>query len=97
MWASAADDVVEVQNKSYWICKSKREVRTMRVFVAKDGICTTFYSKQGVEKSVGSGRNHDSCQNFLNNIKTNLEKSDWACRDISATRISASSADPKPE
>jgi hypothetical protein len=94
-FVASAEDTVEVQNKSYWMCKSKREVRTIRVFV-KDGVCTTFYSKLGAEKAVGSGRNQDSCQNFLNNIKTNLEKSDWACRDISSTRISASASDPKP-
>lgn len=93
---ASAEDTVEVQNKAYWICKSKREVRTIRVFIKPDGVCATLYSKLGEEKVVGSGRNHESCQNFLNNIKTNLEKSDWACRDISATRITAGSGDPKP-
>lgn len=85
-----ADQTVEVENKAYWICKSQKDVRTIRVHVKGDGVCSTYYSKQGSEKVVGSGRNQESCHNFLNNIKTNLEKSNWACRDISNTRITAS-------
>lgn len=87
--AWAEPQVVEVENKSYWLCKNKKEVRTIRVQI-NAGICSTFYSKLGSEKVVGSGKNHESCVNFLNNIKTNLEKSNWSCRDISATRITAS-------
>lgn len=84
-----AESTVEVENKAYWLCKSRKDVRTIRVQV-EGAICTTFYSKLGEEKNVGSGKNHESCVNFLNNIKTNLEKSNWNCRDISATRITAS-------
>ncbi len=91
-----AQQTVEVENKAYWICKSAKEVRTIRVFMKPDGSCSTFYSKAGEEKTVGSGRNQESCHNFLNNIKTNLEKSNWACRDISATRITASTGEEKP-
>ena len=79
---------VEVENKAYWMCKNRKEVRTIRVQV-NDGICSTYYSKLGSEKRVGSGKNQESCVNFLNNIKGNLEKSNWACRDISSTRITA--------
>jgi len=89
-------DTVEVENKAYWICKFQKEVRTLRVFVNNSGTCSTHYSKQGEEKVVGSGRNQESCQNFLNNIKTNLEKSNWACRDVSGTRITASTQEDKP-
>ncbi|NJM10423.1 MAG: hypothetical protein HC883_06125 [Bdellovibrionaceae bacterium] len=87
--AWAEGQTVEVQNKSYWMCKNRKEVRTIRVII-EEGICSTFYSKAGEEKRVGSGKNHESCQNFLTNIKTNLEKSNWSCRDISSTRITAS-------
>ena len=84
-----AESTEEVENKAYWLCKNRKEVRTIRVQV-ENAVCTTFYSKLGSEKSVGSGKNQESCVNFLNNIKTNLEKSNWNCRDISATRITAS-------
>lgn len=86
-----AQKVVDVENKQYWMCKSKnKEVRTIRVFVDGAGVCSTIYSKSGEEKVVGSGKNHESCMNFLNNIKTNLEKSNFTCRDISSARVTAS-------
>lgn len=86
---AGAEQVVEVENKAYWLCKNKKEVRTIRVHV-EQGVCSTLYSKLGAEKLVGSGKNHESCLNWLNNIKTNLEKSNWNCRDISSARVTAS-------
>ncbi|HMN66909.1 MAG TPA: hypothetical protein PKC28_00060 [Bdellovibrionales bacterium] len=83
-------DSVEVENKAYWLCKNSREVRTIRVAVSAAGICSTYYAKQGSEKAVGSGKNQESCIGYLNNIKGNLEKSNWSCRDVSATRITSS-------
>ena len=81
----------EVENKAYWLCKNRKEVRTIRIQMTRPGICSTFYSKLGEEKRVGSGKNQESCVTFMNNIRTNLEKSNWACRDIIAARITASS------
>lgn len=87
--SAVAEGASEVSNKLYYICKNQKEVRTMRVQIEASGVCVTYYSKQGSEKNVGSGKNHDSCANFLNNIKTNLEKSNWNCRDISSTKITS--------
>jgi hypothetical protein len=95
--SASADRTVEVENKSYWICKNQKQVRTIRVHVDQAGVCSTYYSKQGEEKVVGSGRNHESCGNFLNNIKTNLEKSSWTCRDITPSRITASVEEKAPQ
>ncbi|MGE4133871.1 MAG: hypothetical protein AB7F86_19700 [Bdellovibrionales bacterium] len=92
-FAGSAGEVVDVQNKSYWLCKNRKDVRTIRVAVDADGMCTTLYSKLGSEKSIGSGRNLGSCINFLENVRTNLEKSNWACRDITPARITASVAE----
>lgn len=81
---------VDSASKAYWICKNKKQVRTVRVFVdTHSGICTTYYQRDGAEKSVGSGKNHESCIRFLESIKTNLEKSNWSCRDISSTAITS--------
>lgn len=80
----------ESETKIYWLCKNKKEVRTIRVQVnSKSRICSTLYSKMGEEKVVGSGRNYDSCVGFLTSIKTNLGGSNWTCRDISSTKITA--------
>ena len=80
--------VSDVQNFAYWICKNQAEVRTIRVHV-DEGSCSTLYTKLGTEKSVGTGKNTESCINFLNNIKTNLEKSNWTCRDATGARMTA--------
>jgi hypothetical protein len=87
---ASAETAGEVANKAYWICKSKKQVRTIRVHINHTGICATFYSRDGSEKIVGSGKNHESCMTFLNSIKTNLEKSNWSCRDITDTKMTAS-------
>jgi len=88
--SNGADGAIEVGNKSYWICKNKKEVRTIRVQIdAETNLCATLYSKLGSEKVVGSGKMHDSCMSFLSNIKDNLEKSNWSCRDISSTKITS--------
>jgi hypothetical protein len=86
---SQAEEVSEVSNKAYIICKNRKDVRTVRVQLDHDGFCNTYYSKQGTEKSIGSGKNQESCVGFLNNVKTNLEKSSWTCRDISSTTITS--------
>ena len=83
VWAQAP---AEVSNASYWMCSHQAEVRTIRV-AAQNGSCATLYSKRGVEKSVGSGQFNESCLNFLSNIKTNLEKSGWTCRDITSSKM----------
>lgn len=92
-WAvasSAQEGSPEVDNKAYWICKNKKEVRTIRVIVdSKTKECITLYSKSGSEKEVGSGKWQESCISFMNNIRTNLEKSNWTCRDISSTKITS--------
>ena len=87
--AGHSESVGEVKNKAYFICKSQKEVRTIRVSVDKAGMCSTLYSKQGREKSVGEGKNPDTCLSILKNIKANLEKSSWTCRDISSARMTA--------
>lgn len=83
-----ADDA-PAKDKAYWLCKGRKEVRTIRVHINDKGICSTVYTKLGEEKVVGSGRNHESCMNFLNSIKSNLEKSNYTCRDISDTSITS--------
>jgi hypothetical protein len=76
-------------DKAYWLCKHRKEVRTIRVHIDDKNICSTVYTKLGEEKVVGSGKNHESCINFMMSIKSNLEKSNWTCRDISDTKITS--------
>lgn len=77
------------KDKAYWLCKNKKEVRTIRVHIDSKNVCSTIYTKQGEQKVVGSGKNHESCMKFLDGVKTNLEKSNYSCRDISDTTITS--------
>jgi hypothetical protein len=81
----------ETKPTAYVICKNGSQVRTVRVELDAEGVCHTIYSKQGAEKGVGSGKNKDSCMQFLNNIRVNLEKSNWKCRDVEAATVDESS------
>lgn len=81
----AADE----KDASYVLCKNKATVRTIRVEKDK-GLCKTTYTKEGVDQIVGQGQAENTCFGILNNIKGNLEKADWKCKDISQARISSS-------
>lgn len=83
----AGADVQVTKPNAYWICRNGKQVRTIRVVTETDSTFTTYYSKNGAEKSVGHGRNLGSCMGFLENVKTNLEKSGWVCRDVTNSEI----------
>lgn len=75
---------------NYVLCKLKGNVRTVRIDVDDQKTCHTIYSKAGVEKEIGSGRNKGSCDHFLDNVRINLEKSNWKCHDITSATVSES-------
>jgi hypothetical protein len=77
----------ETKPTSYVICKNNGQVRTIRVEVDAQNICHTIYSKQGFEKQVGSGKNKGSCDQWLANVRANLEKSGWKCRDVESATV----------
>lgn len=79
----------------YILCRNKKTVRTIRVEPGKqDGTWQTKYTKEGVDHVVGAARSKESCVSILENIRGNLEKAAWTCKDISASLISS---DLKPE
>lgn len=87
--ASAAVNSADDKDPNYFMCKNKATVRTIRVETEK-GLCKTTYTKEGVDQIVGQGQSENTCYGILNNIKGNLEKADWKCKDISQARISSS-------
>lgn len=70
--------------KMFVICKLGANVRTIQVNDL-NGSFETVYSKGGESKVIGSGKNYESCLRFLENVKTNLEKSNWACKEATAS------------
>jgi len=82
----------ETKPSAYAICKNGSQVRTIRVEVDAQNVCHTIYSKAGVEKSMGSGKNKESCLQFMNNIRANIEKSGWKCRDVESATVEGDSS-----
>ena len=76
---------------SYLICKNKSDVRTLRIQKHKNGSCSTTYTKNGVDKIVSNTMETQRCANVLLNIRVNLEKASYKCKDISEARVSTSS------
>lgn len=69
------------------ICKLRSHVRTIAVHKRASGGYETVYSKFGQPKVIGSGLMLDSNKGFLNNVKTNLEKSNWSCREVGEASV----------
>ncbi len=71
------------------MCKNKKIVRTLRIMqMEADSKCVTLYSKGGNDKIVGSGRSMSTCTTVTENIKGNLEKAGWKCKETTANVIS---------
>jgi hypothetical protein len=75
---------------SYYLCKLNNIVRTVRVNADQDGACEATYTKEGVDKVVGKSTTAERCYKVISNIKENLEKAAWKCKDISQARVSSS-------
>lgn len=86
--AAVASEVVP--NTTYLMCKNKNVVRTVRVLKKEGGGCQTAYTKEGVDQVVSESQWSKGCEKVLNNIRVNLEKASWKCKDISDARISFS-------
>lgn len=78
------------QSPTYAICKLKGHVRTVRNDVDAQGVCHTIYSKDGSGKDVGQAKNKESCTKVFNNVRENLVKSNWVCRDIASVTFTES-------
>lgn len=75
---------------TYLLCKFKKLVRTVRVEKNSGGGCKTIYTKDGTDQNVGESLDGKICLKVLRNIRINLEKANWKCKDISESRVSTS-------
>lgn len=88
-----AQNISAAKPSSFVMCRNKKIVRTLRVESGgDDGVaCTTTYTKAGIDKVVGTGKFEPSCQNFLTNVRKNLEEAGWVCKEKTEITISSSS------
>lgn len=75
--------------ESLVLCKHNKTVRTLRVEMGEDQKCRAIYTKQGVDETIGSGMNPNSCVEYISNVRKNLEEAQWNCREVKEARISA--------
>lgn len=69
----------------HYLCKLGREVRTLKVEL-EGGKCTAFYTKGGKSDEVGQSYDGETCYKVIEKIRSNLEKGEWKCRDVSGSR-----------
>ncbi len=65
----------------FLLCKNLKVVRTLRVEKTKDR-CTAYYTKAGIDKVVGTSIQPDKCRNFADQVRDNIVKAGWKCREI---------------
>ncbi len=78
------------KGRTYLLCKYKKLVRTVRVEKNPSDGCKTTYTKDGLDQNVGESLDLKICLKVLRNIRINLEKANWKCKDISESRVSTS-------
>ncbi len=77
----------ESEVSANFLCKNGKEVRTIRIH-KDDKLCVVNYTKNRVEQVVGQSQSEQTCKDVLSRVKSNLEKGNWSCKDISNSRIS---------
>lgn len=88
--AAATPTDATVKDATYLICKNRSVVRTLRVSKKSNGGCLATYTKDGVDQIVGQSWATERCSKVIGNIRENLEKANWKCKDISEARVSSS-------
>lgn len=70
----------------FFICKNLKNIRTLRLEKTQ-GECRTIYTKAGKDRVIGQGQFEESCFKFLSNVKSNLEKAGWNCKEAPKTQV----------
>ena len=74
---------------SYLLCRFDKSVRSVRVEI-DNGSCTATYTKAGVDEVVAKSSSSEVCNRVAKSIRSNLERGNWKCKDVSQSRISTS-------
>lgn len=71
----------QTKKEVFYKCTRGKELRWMRLYYQKNGLCKTVYSKGGDAKEVSTAVGYETCENVLNNIKKNLEAGNYVCEE----------------
>ncbi len=75
----------EIQNY-FFICKNQKVVRTLRMD-KKSPNCEAIYTKDGVDKVIGTAQKVFSCVDVLDRVKNNLSEAGWKCKEVKGEQI----------
>jgi hypothetical protein len=81
---------IDQKATAFVLCKSQKNVRTIRILPEKAESCTITYSKGGNEEVVGANRSLRTCKSILKSIQTNLESAKWNCRNVETAHLTTS-------
>lgn len=70
------------------LCKHNKTVRTLRVETGSDSKCKAIYTKQGVDQTIGSSGDVNTCSEVIAGVRKTLEEAKWNCRDVKEARSS---------
>lgn len=70
------------------LCKNNKTVRTLRIEMSNDQKCKAIYTKSGVDEVIGASASKVSCEEFVANVRKNLEEAKWNCREAKEARTS---------
>lgn len=80
-----------IQNSpNYVLCRNQKNVRTIHVEkVDEEKQCVTKYTKAGIDHEVGRAQHIQSCVKVMDNIKANLEKAQWKCKEVGNVSVTS--------
>lgn len=85
---SVNPSMAQEQVQDYFLCKKKAEVRSLRTIKDNQNfIC--YYTKSGVDEVVGQSRSSEMCRNILEQIRGNLTKVSWNCKEVTASKVTS--------
>ena len=80
---------------AFILCKHNKTVRSLRVD-STDTQCKAVYTKEGIDKIIGSSQKKEICGDVLDKVRKNLEENNWNCREVKESRLSNLGSDETP-
>ncbi len=93
-----AQSAVATISNEMVICKNeKKSVRTINVKELEGNVFVTLYTRDTVQQEVARAKNKSVCVNIMGNIKENLKKAGWQCKEASAFSETNLNTEPSPK
>ncbi|MBC6414964.1 MAG: hypothetical protein GDA46_01015 [Bdellovibrionales bacterium] len=83
---------LEVNSSDFYLClhKTATEVKSRNIRIQKsqkDNKCSVFYSVNGQDKIISSGKWMNFCKKKVQQVITNLKKGLWECKKQNKIQI----------